>query len=68
MTLLPGGRSERSVIDDEMAAAGEFQRLTQLYLSKVRELYPKMSRPTKRRITPTLQQLRDIVGPSGWQR
>lgn len=68
MTLLPNGRSERSALDDELTAAREFQRLTELYLSEVRALYPQMSLPMKRRVTPTLQQLRDLAGPSGWHR
>lgn len=67
MTLLPNGRSERSAIDDELTAAKEFRRLTEAYLARVREIYPRMSRPTKRRVTPTLQQLRELAGPSGWQ-
>jgi hypothetical protein len=68
MALLPDGRTERSVIDAELDAAKEFRRLTSAYLAKMRELYPKLSRPAKRRVTPTLQQLRDLVGPGGWQR
>jgi len=68
MTLLPNGRSERAAIDDELTAAREFQRLTELYLAKVRALYPRMSQPTKRRVTPTLQQLRSLASPSGWHR
>ena len=68
MTLLPNGRSERAALDDELAATREFQRLTELYLAKVRDLYPKMSQSMKRRVTPTLQQLRGIAGPSGWHR
>lgn len=68
MTLLPNGRSERDAIDAELIAVRELARLTQLYLAKVRELYPKMSQSTKRRVTPTLQQLRSLVGPGGWHR
>ena len=68
MTLLPNGRSERAALDDERAAVREFQRVTELYLAKVRELYPKMSRSTKLRITSTLQQLRGLIGPGGWHR
>jgi len=68
MTLLPNGRSERAALDDELAAGREFQRLTQVYLAKARELYPKMSQPMKRRVTPTLQQLRNLSGPGGWHR
>lgn len=68
MTLLPNGRSERAALDEETAAAREFQRLTELYLAKVRELYPRMSQSMKRRVTPTLQQLRGLVGPGGWRR
>lgn len=68
MTLLPNGRSERAALDDELSAVREFQRLTELYLAKVRGLYPQMSQPMKRRVTPTLQQLRDLTGPSGWHR
>lgn len=68
MTLLPNGRSQRAALDDEVSAAHEFQRLTQLYLDKVRELYPQMSQSMKRRVTPTLQQLRDLAGPGRWHR
>jgi len=68
MTLLPDGRSERGALDAELTAAREFQRLTQLYLDKIRQLYPQMSQSTKRRVTPTLQQLRDLSGPGGWHR
>jgi len=68
MTLLPDGRSERAAHDDELTAAREFQRLTELYLAKVRGLYPKMSQPMKCRVTPTLQQLRGLTGPGGWHR
>lgn len=68
MTLLPNGRSERAALDDEATAAREFQRLTQAYLAKARELYPKLSQPMKRRVTPTLQQLRNLTGPGGWHR
>jgi hypothetical protein len=39
---LPDGRTERPVLQDEfITAAKEFRRLTQAYLSKARELYPK---------------------------
>ena len=68
MTLLPNGRSERAALDEELSAAREFQRLTELYLAKARALYPQMSAPMKRRVTPTLQQLRSLVGPGGWHR
>jgi len=68
MTLLPNGRSERAALDDEITAAREFQRLTELYLARVRGLYPQMSQSMKRRVTPTLQQLRGLAGPSGWHR
>lgn len=34
MTLLPNGRSERAALDDELTAAREFQRLTELYLAR----------------------------------
>lgn len=67
MTLLPNGRSERAVLDDEIGAAKEFNRLTQAYLARVRELYPSMSGPTRRKVTPTLQQLRELVGPARWK-
>jgi hypothetical protein len=68
MALLPDGRTERSVIDAELDAAKEFRRLTSAYLARMREIYPKLSRPMKRSVTSTLQQLRDLAGPSGWQR
>jgi len=68
MTLLPDGRSERAVFDAEIAAAREFQRLTRAYLSKVRELYPAMGRPTRQHVTPTLQQLRELVDGGGLTR
>lgn len=68
MTLLPNGRSERAALDDETAAVREFQRLTEIYLAKVRELYPRMSKSMKRRVTPTLQALRSLAGPGGWHR
>lgn len=68
MALMPDGRTERSVIDAEKAADREFRRLTDAYLARMREIYPRLSRPSKRRITSTLQQLRDLLGPSGWQR
>jgi hypothetical protein len=67
MTLMPDGRTERSVIDGELLANKEFRRLTHAYLARMRELYPQMSRPTKNRLTSTLQHLRDLAGPSGWQ-
>jgi hypothetical protein len=67
MALMPDGRTEHSVIEGELLADKEFRRLTHLYLVKMREIYPNISRPTKRRVTPTLQQLRDLAGPSGWQ-
>lgn len=68
MTLLPDGRSERAAIEAEIVATRKFQELTQMYLARVRELYPEMSQSMKRRVTPTLQQLRDLVGPGGWRR
>lgn len=64
MTLLPDGRSERAALDAERAAAREFHRLTELYLAKARELYPQLSKSAKRRITPTLQELRGLVSPA----
>jgi len=68
MTLLPDGRSQRGALDAELSAAREFQRLTQLYLAKMRQVYPQMSQSTKRRITPALQHLRGLVGPGEWGR
>jgi len=68
MTLLPNGRSERAQLEGEITAAREFGRLTDAYLAKVRELYPQMSQSMKRRVTPTLQQLRTLVGPGGLRR
>jgi hypothetical protein len=68
MTLLPNGRTERAVLDDERAAAREFQRLTDLYLARARDLYPRLSRSTKLRVTPTLQQLRSLVAPGALPR
>jgi hypothetical protein len=50
MALMPDGRTERSVIDAEMAAEREFRRLTDAYLARMREIYPRLSRPSKRRI------------------
>ncbi|GAB3388064.1 hypothetical protein [Lysobacter fragariae] len=61
MTLLPDGRSERAVLDGEVAAGKELRRLTDVYLAKVRELYPSLSPATQRRITPAMQQLRDVA-------
>ncbi|GAB3356210.1 hypothetical protein GCM10027430_25040 [Lysobacter tyrosinilyticus] len=66
MTLLPNGRSERTALEAELAAAKEFQRLTRAYLARVRSIYPEMGNPTKRRVTPTLQHLRDLAGPDTW--
>lgn len=68
MTLLPNGLSERAALEAEMTATREFQRLTQIYLAKVRELYPRMSQSTKRHVTPPLQQLRSLAGPERWHR
>ena len=67
MALMPDGRTERSVINAELSAEKEFRRLTHAYLARMRQVYPNMSRPTKRRITATLQQLRNLAGPGGWQ-
>jgi hypothetical protein len=39
MALMPDGRSERSVIDAEVAAEREFRRLTDAYLARMREIY-----------------------------
>jgi hypothetical protein len=64
MTLLPNGRTERAVLDAELAAGKELKRLTHAYLARVRALYPDLGSNVRRDITPVMKQLKDFAGPS----
>ena len=43
MTVLPNGRTERAVLDQELVASAERNRLTHAYLAHERALYPNLS-------------------------
>jgi hypothetical protein len=64
MTLLPNGRTERAVLDQELSANKELKRLTHAYLARVRAVYPNLSPNVRRDITPMMKQLRDFAGPT----
>lgn len=61
MTLLPNGRSERSVLDEQAGAAKALQQLTDAYVARVRAIYRSLSTRQKREITPHMQALKEIA-------